>query len=367
MAAGSISGDGQFAGDADRRGPHPLALAYFFLFVGIVVLGAVLAVFGDPHAGDPVVRFDFRGAAEHRAVPVTHLPKLPMKPPTLPVALVPATISQPVYAGSALIADPALIEPTAAGPLPRIADNGRTPMSAYAAPVPAAAAGHPKIAIIIAGLGISAKATAAALAGLPPAVTLAFVPYTDDVPRWVGEARREGHEVLVEVPMEPYDFPDSDPGPHTLRSGVADDSNTERLVWALTRFTGYTGVTNLLGSRFLSDPDSLEPVMTFLQRRGLLFFDNGSAIHSAAPDVASRLGAPFAQSTAGIDTIQTAMEIDRQLSALETAARAHGSAAGSGFIYPVTIARVAAWAQGLGGRGFVLVPASAIVAQTKAP
>ncbi len=318
-----------------------------------------------------MVRLDFATKSRPAATRTAHgstaasLPKLPKGPLAVPPALVPTTIAQPVYAGHALIADPALIEPTAAGPLPRIADNGRTPMSAYAGPVPAADAGKPRIALVIGGLGISEKATASALQDLPPAVTLAFAPYTMDAPRWVGEARREGHEVLLEVPMEPFDFPDSDPGPHTLRAGAAEDSNAERLVWALTRFTGYTGVTNLLGSRFLADADSLEPVMTYLSRRGLLFFDNGSASHSAAPDVASRINAPFVQSTTTIDSIQTAMEIDRQLSDLETQARAHGSAAGAGFIYPVTVQRVATWAAGLSERGFVLVPASAIVAQSK--
>jgi hypothetical protein len=165
--------------------------------------------------------------------------------------------------------------------------------------------------------------------------------------------------------MEPYDFPDSDPGPHTLRSGVGDDANTERLVWSLTRFTGYTGVTNLLGGRLMSDADSLEPVMTYLARRGLLFYDNGGATHSAAPDVAARAGVSFAQASDTIDSIQTAMEIDRQLSDLETRARAAGSASGSGFLYPITVARVTAWAQGLPSRGFVLVPASAIVQPKK--
>ena len=373
MAASSTFGDESFSGGSDRRLPHPLALAYFALAAIIALGGAGLTFFGDPHAGDPVVKLDFasrnvahaRQAAQHPNLPkVPGALKLPNGPIAVPPALVPTTIAQSIYAGRALIADPALIEPTAAGPLPRIADNGRTPMSAYAAPV-AIEAGKPKIALVIGGLGISQKATAAALAGLPPAVTLAFAPYTDDAPRWVGEARREGHEVLVEVPMEPFDFPDSDPGPHTLRAGAAEDSNTERLVWALTRFTGYTGVTNLLGGRFLSDADSLEPVMTYLARRGLLFFDNGTATHSAAPDVAQRINAPFAQAGTTIDTIQTAMEIDRQLTELENQAHEHGSAAGTGFIYPVTVARVAAWAQGLSGRGFVLVPASAIVAPSK--
>ena len=40
-------------------------------------------------------------------------------------------------------------------------------------------------------------------------------------------------------------------------------------------------------------------------------------------------------------------------------------AAGAGFLYPVTVERVANWANGLQGRGFVLVPASAIVGASK--
>ena len=32
----------------------------------------------------------------------------------------------------------------------------------------------------------------------------------------VARAREAGHEVLLEVPMEPFDYPDNDPGPQTL-------------------------------------------------------------------------------------------------------------------------------------------------------
>jgi polysaccharide deacetylase 2 family uncharacterized protein YibQ len=200
---------------------------------------------------------------------------------------------------------------------------------------------------------------------LPPGVTLAFAPYASDVQHWAGEARKAGHEVLLEVPMEPYDFPDSDPGPHTLRSGVGEDANTEKLVWALTRFSGYAGVTNLLGGRYLSDANAVEPMLAYLGRRGLMFYDNGSASHSAVPDVAGRVGTAFAQADSTIDKIETAFEIDRRLSALETVARSRGTASGAGFIHPLTIDRVVHWSEGLAGRGFVLVPASAIVTETK--
>ena len=353
-----------------RRGAQALGLAYLFVFAALLALGGGIALLGDPHAGDAVVTLDLHlKRAAHGAPPAAPPPAQTQQTAALPPEAVPPTGEQPVAppapvsAGRALVADPALIEKTPQGLLPRIADDGTPPMRAYAAPV--VSAGKSRIAIVINGLGISAKATSAALAGLPAGVTLAFAPYANDVQRWVTEARQKGHEVLLEVPMEPYDFPDSDPGQYTLRAGGGEDSNTKRLVWALTRFTGYTGATNLLGGRFLSDAGALEPVLTYLTRRGLLFYDNGSAVHSVAPDVAARLGTTFAQATGTIDSIQSAMEIDRRLSDLEAAARAKGSASGSGFLYPVTIDRVNIWAKGLSGRGFVLVPVSAIVSQSK--
>jgi polysaccharide deacetylase 2 family uncharacterized protein YibQ len=375
MAASSMTGDPP---RSIRRGAQALALAYLFVFAALLAVVGGIAFLGDPHAGDPVVRLDLHlkrvvHRAPHAAPPPAALPSALAPPQTaaLPPETAPPAAEQsaapivppPVSAGRALVADPALIEKTPQGPLPRIADDGTPPMRAYAAPV--VAAGKSRVAIVINGLGISAKATSAALAGLPSGVTLGFAPYANDVQRWVTEARQKGHEVLLEVPMEPYDFPDSDPGQYTLRAGVGEDSNTKRLVWALTRFTGYTGVTNLLGGRFLSDAGALEPVLTYLTRRGLLFYDNGSAMHSVAPDVAARLGTSFAQATDTIDSIQSAMEIDRRLSELESTARAKGSASGSGFLYPLTIDRVNIWAKGLSGRGFVLVPVSAIVSQAK--
>jgi len=400
MAAQGIADDFH-AGSPRRDLPPAIVLAFLAVLLLFVLLLSWIAFFGRADDGQPVVRLDLPPAPLHhvadakaKSLPVQHRVQntnpigtgpAPASPPAsapvsaasvesapagapaarpqLPPALVTGRIDKPVYDGQALIADPALTEATPAGPLPRIADDGRTPMTAYAPAVSSGA--HPRIALVMSGLGISARQTSQALEKLPPQVTLAFAPYSDDVQHWVSEARRLGHEVLLEVPMEPFDFPDSDPGPHTLRAAVSEDSNTERLTWSLTRFTGYAGITNLLGGRFLADPDSLSPVMTFLAHRGLLFFDSGPETRSAAPDVARQINAPYVQSALSVDSIQTAMEIDARLSDLEARAQTARAAAGTGFVYPVTIERVAAWASGLPGRGFVLVPASAIVSRTK--
>ena len=204
------------------------------------------------------------GKVDHARV-VLDLPALPsphrtadaaLPSPPLTATPPPVVIDRPIFAGRAMVADPALIENSPLGPLPRVADDGCKPMTAYAVP---AAAGKFRIAIVVSGLGISAKATSAALASLPASVTLGFAPYAGDVQHWVTQARQFGHEVLLEVPMEPFDFPDCDPGPYTLRVGSMSSVNAERLNWALTRFTGYAGVTNLLGDRLLSDSEALAP------------------------------------------------------------------------------------------------------------
>ncbi|HEY1632732.1 MAG TPA: divergent polysaccharide deacetylase family protein [Rhizomicrobium sp.] len=374
---------------------RPLLLAWVIVLVALGAVAGGVALFGDPRAGAPVLGFDLgsgkavpaRKPPQKQAninliqagpQPTEAMPQPPANgqtppdatqgaapPPTqLPPSLVPQQVIKAVYAGRALIADPALIEQSSDGPLPRIADDGRTPMAAYAPPS-AAVAGQPRIAIVVSGLGMSARQTQAAIAQLPPGITLAFVPYDTDVQRWIGEARRQGHEVLLEVPMEPYDFPDSDPGPHTLRAAASESTNNQRLSWSLSRATGYAGIANLLGDRFMTDSDALEPVMTYLARRGLLFFDNGSVSHSAAPDVAKSVSAPFVQASTEIDAIQAGMEIDQRLSGLEQRARLNGWAVGSATLYPVTVDRVTIWAKGLAGRGIALVPASAIVGPSK--
>jgi uncharacterized protein len=356
--------------DVRLLGLRSLVLAWSAVLVALSLLFAAIAVLGRASDGEPAVTLSLSlptadVAASGAGAPLERLRPPPVAnvtaPPASPAAAISSpswSVSKPVFAGRALVADPALIEPTDAGPLPRIGPDGRTPMAAYA-PSPASDSGR-KIAIVITGLGMSTRTTEAALATLPPAVTLAFAPYADDLQHWVSLARMKGHEVLLEIPMEPYDYPDSDPGPHTLLADEKEETNVSSLSWSLARLTGYAGVTNLLGGRFLADPDSLAPVMTFVARRGLFFFDTDPE-HNAAPDVAAQVGMPYAQSELTIDAVEAGPEIDARLSDLESHARSDGSAAGVGSAYPITVQRIAAWTAGLAGRGFVLVPASAIV------
>jgi polysaccharide deacetylase 2 family uncharacterized protein YibQ len=183
-------------------------------------------------------------------------------------------------------------------------------------------------------------------------VTLSFVPYAEGLQSWIDQARAAGHEVLLEAPMEPKSYPQNDPGPYTLMADAPPREIAQKLDWVLSRATGYFGVTNYLGSKFLQSPTAVAAFEGELKQRGLAFVDDGSAgrIGGALPRVsADRI----------IDDSLDGGSISAQLSALEAEASRTGRAMGSGFAYPITLEEASKWAAGLAQRGYQLTPVSA--------
>ena len=195
--------------------------------------------------------------------------------------------------------DRALIEDSPAGPLPVRAADGRRPMDVYARPWSGARGA--RVAIVIGGFAISQTGTQAALETLPPEVTIAFSPQGNSIGRWMQTARQKGHEILMQVPLEPFDYPNVDPGRNTLTVDAGEDETLKNLHWALSRTTNYTGVMNFMGARFSADDHAMQTMLADLGRRGLLYLDDGSTARSAAPEVALRNGVAFAAGDTIID------------------------------------------------------------------
>jgi polysaccharide deacetylase 2 family uncharacterized protein YibQ len=260
------------------------------------------------------------------------------------------------------IVDPRFSESSRQGPIPKIAPDGTRPAEAFAQAVKPLAGrpNAPRVAIIVAGLGISAAATAEALAKLPGSVTFALAPYGAELDRLAVRARAAGHELLLQVPMEPFDYPDNDPGPQTLLASLDGEQNVDRLRSLMSRLQGYVGVANFMGARFLTAEQALAPILRETARRGLIFVEDGSAPRSVAGEIASANNLPYAKADLAIDAVPAAAEIDRTLSRLERTARERGSAVGIASALPASIAHIASWAKGAEARGVLLVPISAI-------
>ncbi|WP_137130555.1 divergent polysaccharide deacetylase family protein [Rhizobium sp. FY34] len=259
----------------------------------------------------------------------------------------------------------ALLEDTAFGRLPVRGPDGLRPMDQYARPW-SGARGN-RIAIVLGGLGLSQTGTQKALKILPPSITLAFAASGNSLQRWMQEARRNGHEILMQIPMEPFDYPDNDPGPLTLTTAQSKAENLKRLHEAMGRITNYTGIVNYLGGRYLSDAQALEPVLRDISDRGLLFLDDGSSAQTLTGTVAKALDAPHGFADLTLDAQVQREAILKKLDDLERIAQRKGTAIGVGSVFDETVDAVAEWVREAQGRGVEIVGVSALVSQPAEP
>ncbi|MBX5452962.1 MAG: divergent polysaccharide deacetylase family protein [Acidobacteriia bacterium] len=267
--------------------------------------------------------------------------------PSLPTPIPPPDLS---------LLEPASFSPSAQ--LPKIGADGRLPMRVYAGKFDPNET-RPKVALIIAGIGLSVTESNDAIVSTPPAVTLAFSPYAVQPEKLLNEARSHGHEFLISIPMEPQGYPLNDEGPEALLTGADPALNHQRLEWALSRIAGYAGATGALdgmrGERYAAVGPLLLALEDELASRGLYYVD-------------PRPGQPPPAHVSGctvdivVDEPGVGSEIEAKLAQLERLAKARGTAVGlAGLPRPVTVEKIAAWTKTLSERGVILVPVSALV------
>ena len=371
-----------------------------------VLLGLFLAAFAgfalfhhDPLGGEPVARLalkdssapDAKTAVAAPAAATNAKPSTPGAKSATPAAAGQKTITiidgssgarQDVVIGGEAAAEksagdaapalmaginPRLLEKSRYGMIPIVAD-GLKPFTTYAAGTDAdraKAATVPTISIVIGGLGVGATKTTDAIMNLPGAVTLAFTPYGVEPGKLVERARARHHEVLLQIPMEPFDYPDNDPGPQTLLTSLSTEQNIDRLFWHLSRFQGYVGIASFMGSRFVATDAAMQPIIREAAKRGLGYFDDGASQRSVAASLAQGQTMPFVKADASIDSVPTAAEIDKALANLETLAKTRGSAVGIASSLPISIERISNWAKTLESRGITLVPLTTAMTKSK--
>ncbi|MGH6907284.1 MAG: divergent polysaccharide deacetylase family protein [Aestuariivirga sp.] len=252
-------------------------------------------------------------------------------------------------------------EATSDGPLPRISANGKNPFDVYAQTTPLGVlnSGQPRIAIVLGGMGLNTRLTQKAIKELPGDITFGFAPYGEDLQKQVNRARAQGHEIMLQLPMEPLSYPANNPGPNTLLAEATEADNSKALRWHMSRFAGYAGIVNYMGNRFLASPQALRPVLAEMKARGLVFLEDAAIASSSVSDVAKVTGLRSRHADIVIDADPDAEAIQAALSQLEEAAKANGFAVGTGSGLEVTIDTVAEWAKQLESKGILLVPVSA--------
>lgn len=355
----------------------PLRVSAVAALVAVIALVIVLKLNPDPFGGDPVavLQIEPEGlAGANRKVSAEELgirsglkPEDDVDPPESKVAgdLDEAMDSKVADRGLGPVPGEGLIEKGRHGTLPRIAPDGRRPSNVYARPANLTAglsAQVPKVAILIGGMGLSISGTNDAIRRLPPEISLAFAPYPKNLQNSVDKARQYGHEVMLQLPMEPFDYPENDPGPYTLRTDLSTRENLQHLEWLLSRFAGYFGVTNYMGAKYTSVADALRPTLKQISARGLMYVDDGASARSHIKRIAEDVGLASTTAQVVIDANPTPDAIYAALEKLESIAKENGTAIGVGSGLPITIEQIIEWSGTLDDREVIIVPVSALMA-----
>jgi uncharacterized protein len=276
-------------------------------------------------------------------------------------------IPQNIGAGLPPAPDRRLVENGKYGPLPKIGPDGARPVDVYARPTTTTLSGRggpPRVALVVGGLGLSVTATRFATDKLPADVTFAFAPYGADLERQAARARADGHETILQLPM---DATDGANGARALEADLSADQQLDRLSWHLSRFTGYVGVENFLGRNLTARVEAISPILAEVAKRGLLYLDDGSSPQSVAATAGASLGAPSARADVVLDAERSPEAMAAAFARLEAIARERGSAIGTMSALPASVEQIARLLPGLERRGVIVAPLSALVARPAIP
>lgn len=255
--------------------------------------------------------------------------------------------------------DPALLQDTLYGKAPRIGPGGLAAYRAYARPFDPGD-DRPRIAIVVGGLGLNKTFTERAIEQLPPEATLAFAPYADDLEIWAAKARRAGHEIAIELPMEGYGGDPSALGSAALLTTRTTKQNLQRLDWILSRFGAYFAATNYQGGKFSADTEAMAPVLERLRDMGVAYIDDTGAARRTARKIGGQwtiVNRVIAAAGAG----DSRGMLREDLEALERIARRDGEALGKTYAYEANLEEIESWAKDIEARGLTLAPASAVL------
>ena len=255
---------------------------------------------------------------------------------------------------------PHITEETETGPLPVIAADGRQPWLEYSRGFKRADR-KPRIALIISNLGLSETYTKAALELLPEDITLSFSHVAPRLKTWVREARQKGHEILLDIPMEPIGFPKNDPGRATLLTSSNEVENLNRLEHIMKQAGGYVGLLGTLGTKFMLHSETFLPVLKSIKQRGLIYVDSRSTSRSLGPELASSIQLPKAFNNVFVDREPSQEKIKNKLDELERIALKRRFAVGIAQPFPITIEILSQWTERLKTKQIALAPITAIV------
>ena len=149
--------------------------------------------------------------------------------------------------------------------------------------------GAPRVAVIVDDLG-SRRDVLDVLREIRRPLTVAVMPARPLSATIARDAARAGMEVLLDLPMEPYRYPELDPGPGALLMSMPPAEIRTAVGAHLETMAPAVGVMNRMGSRLTEDRARMRALLEVLAARRLFLVDAYTSSQSVAFDEARDAG-----------------------------------------------------------------------------
>jgi polysaccharide deacetylase 2 family uncharacterized protein YibQ len=160
---------------------------------------------------------------------------------------------------------------------------------------PSARHKNPQVAIILTDVGLNKTWTDHILSSTNKNITLVFNPYSSNLKEQMQQAVDAGFQTLIGIPMEPYNYPNTDPGTYTLLTGVNAEENIQKLKILIDQIPAKSGIIGTYGSRFAASAKDLEPVLRFIKASEKSFIDHNPTLHSQIQSICKDINLPCVQ------------------------------------------------------------------------
>jgi len=185
----------------------------------------------------------------------------------------------------------------------------------------------PKVVIIIDDLGYDRK-IAKNFIDLNAALTFSVLPNAPFRKSIATAAHNKGHEVMLHLPMEPFEYPMANPGDGAILSTMQPDELIDQLEKHLQAVPYVKGVNNHMGSKITATSTQLYQIFSILKKKNLYFIDSRTTANSLCKPSARLLQLPFSQRDIFLDNDQNPAAIRKQIKHLVELAKKHGDAVG---------------------------------------
>ncbi|WP_258167938.1 MULTISPECIES: divergent polysaccharide deacetylase family protein [Paenibacillus] len=179
-----------------------------------------------------------------------------------------------------------------------------------------------KVAIIIDDFGNGQGGTEEMLS-LPIKLTVAIMPFLPTSKADAELAHKQGHDVIVHMPMEPKQGNPKWLGPGAITSNMSNEEIRQRVEEAIDNVPYAVGMNNHMGSKITGDERIMSIVLEVCRERGLFFVDSKTNYHSVVGKLAVQMGMPPVANNIFLDDRHTVSHVSKQMKAVETWASEH--------------------------------------------